>query len=168
MPIKNQFSITAEDVEQISTILDGSAFDTFELTTTHFTLRVAKSTSGSGMTQEWKHDSALDEVTLNNEPAVVEKKRVTLEKAEGLSEVLAPLPGTFYRSPKPGAPAFIETGTVVRDDTAIAIIETMKLMNSVYAGGEGKVVEICVEDGEMVDKGDVLIRVRPTSEESHD
>jgi acetyl-CoA carboxylase biotin carboxyl carrier protein len=67
--------------------------------------------------------------------------------------------GSFYRAPKPGAAPFVEIGTQVSADTVVAIIETMKLMNSVYAGAAGRVVEICVGDGGFVEQHQVLMRL---------
>jgi biotin carboxyl carrier protein len=73
--------------------------------------------------------------------------------------VTAPLLGTFYRAPKPGAPPFVERGSTVEPDTVIAIIEVMKLMNSVRAGVHGTVVEILPADGALVEYGETLLRV---------
>ena len=60
--------------------------------------------------------------------------------------VRAPLPGTFYRAPRPGAAPFVEVGSRVSADTVVGIVETMKLMNSVHAGVAGTVAEICVAE----------------------
>src|SRR5262249_3172034 len=62
--------------------------------------------------------------------------------------VRAPLPGTFYRAPRPGAAPFVEVGSRVGADTVIGIVETMKLMNSVPAGVAGVVAEFCVANAE--------------------
>jgi acetyl-CoA carboxylase biotin carboxyl carrier protein len=79
----------------------------------------------------------------------------------GLAEIRAPLPGTFYRAPQPGAPPFVDIGSQVAGDTVVAIIETMKLMNPVYAQVAGTVTEICLADGELAAQGAVLMRVGP-------
>ncbi len=81
----------------------------------------------------------------------------------GLIEVRPPLMGTFYRAPKPGAPPYVEVGSNVGPDTVIGIIETMKLMNSAYAGAAGVVAEICAADGQLVEQNHVLMRLRPRS-----
>ncbi|MGH3253654.1 MAG: acetyl-CoA carboxylase biotin carboxyl carrier protein, partial [Trebonia sp.] len=62
--------------------------------------------------------------------------------ADGLAAVAAPLPGTFYRAPRPGAEPFVRVGDEVAPDTVVAIVETMKLMNSVHAGVTGRVARI--------------------------
>ncbi|MFO1402402.1 MAG: biotin/lipoyl-containing protein [Steroidobacteraceae bacterium] len=79
------------------------------------------------------------------------------------SEVSSPLLGTFYRAPKPGAPPFVDVGSLVEPDTVIAIVEVMKLMNTVRAGVHGTVSEILARDGELVEYGQALLRVRRAS-----
>jgi acetyl-CoA carboxylase biotin carboxyl carrier protein len=74
-------------------------------------------------------------------------------------EVRAPLLGTFYRAPQPGAPPYVEIGSQVAADTVVALIETMKLMNPVYAGTAGRVSEICLDDGQFAEQDAVLMRV---------
>jgi acetyl-CoA carboxylase biotin carboxyl carrier protein len=74
-------------------------------------------------------------------------------------DVLAPLLGTFYRAPKPGAPPFVEVGSQVEEDTLIGIIEVMKLMNTVRAGVRGQVTQILGRDGALVEYGELLMRV---------
>jgi acetyl-CoA carboxylase biotin carboxyl carrier protein len=78
----------------------------------------------------------------------------------GLVAVRAPLPGTFYRAPRPGAAPFVEVGSRVGADTVIGIVETMKLMNSVPAGVAGVVAEFCVANAELAAQGAVLLRIR--------
>jgi acetyl-CoA carboxylase biotin carboxyl carrier protein len=75
-------------------------------------------------------------------------------------EVAAPLLGTFYRAPKPGAAPFVEVGSPVNEDTIVGIIEVMKLMNTVRAGVRGTVTEIIAADGALVEFGETLMRVR--------
>jgi acetyl-CoA carboxylase biotin carboxyl carrier protein len=77
-----------------------------------------------------------------------------------LVAVRAPLPGTFYRAPRPGAAPFVEVGSRVGADTVIGIVETMKLMNSVHAGVAGTVAEFCVANAEFAAHGATLLRIR--------
>ena len=77
-----------------------------------------------------------------------------------LVAVRAPLPGTFYRAPRPGAAPFVEVGSRVGADTVVGIVETMKLFNSVTAGAAGTVAEICLDNAEFADRGSTLLRIR--------
>ncbi|MDM4718192.1 biotin/lipoyl-containing protein [Micromonospora sp. WMMA1363] len=76
--------------------------------------------------------------------------------AVGTFTVAAPLVGTFYRSPAPGAPPFVEVGQDVASGQQVAIVEAMKLMNPVEVDRPGRVVEVCVADGAEVEYGEVL------------
>ena len=78
----------------------------------------------------------------------------------GLVAVRAPLPGTFYRAPRPGAEPFVEVGSRVGADTVVGIVETMKLMNSVTAGAAGTVAEICLGNADFAAHGATLMRIR--------
>ena len=69
--------------------------------------------------------------------------------------------GTFYRAEAPGAAPFVEVGARVEPDTVVCLIEVMKMMNSVAAGVSGTVVEVCAQNGEVVENGDPLFRVEP-------
>jgi acetyl-CoA carboxylase biotin carboxyl carrier protein len=75
--------------------------------------------------------------------------------------VAAPLPGTFYRAPRPGADPFVQAGDAVTPDTVVAIIETMKLMNSVHAGTAGRVAQVCLGNGEFAAIGATLMLIEP-------
>jgi acetyl-CoA carboxylase biotin carboxyl carrier protein len=77
-----------------------------------------------------------------------------------LKEITSPMLGTFYRAPKPGSAPFVEIGSVVDEDSVIAIIEVMKLMNTVRAGVKGVITEILPGDESLVEFGEVLMRAR--------
>lgn len=80
---------------------------------------------------------------------------------DGLTVVTAPNLGTFYRSPKPGAPPYVEIGQKVTPDTEVCLIEVMKLFTPVVAGVYGVVREVCVEDGQMVEFEQPLFYLEP-------
>ena len=80
---------------------------------------------------------------------------------DGRNKVIAPLVGTFYRSPSPGAKAFVEEGDVVDAGQTVAIVEAMKLMNQVAAEQGGKVAEIVAKDGDWVEFEQVLMYLEP-------
>ena len=75
--------------------------------------------------------------------------------------VNSPFVGTFYRTPAPDQPAFVEVGSVVKKGQALCIIEAMKLMNEIEADEPGKVAEIFVENGQPVEFGQPLFRIEP-------
>lgn len=80
---------------------------------------------------------------------------------DGMVAVRAPNLGTFYRAPKPGAPAYVEVGQTVEADTEVCLIEVMKLFTPVKAGVAGTVREICTDDAQMVEFEQVLVIIEP-------
>jgi acetyl-CoA carboxylase biotin carboxyl carrier protein len=151
--------LTAEDVQEIVATLRGSGFRGLDLTTTRFTLRVAR---GEGVddnwTQEWSHSGGPAELAPTM--AAAGEAPESAEEDAGVVPIKAPLPGSFYHAPQPGADPFVSLGQVVTPDTIVGIIETMKVMNSVAAGVAGEVVEIVAANGAMLEGDAVLFRVR--------
>jgi acetyl-CoA carboxylase biotin carboxyl carrier protein len=76
--------------------------------------------------------------------------------------VKAPMLGTFYAAPKPGAPPFVALGQHVGAEDNVCIIEVMKLMNYVKAGAAGKVVHVAVSNGDLVEFDQALVYIDPT------
>ncbi len=105
-------------------------------------------------------DGEADGTSRAEEVAGEDGAEVAGEGSEGLVAVRAPLPGTFYRAPRPGAAPFAEVGSRVGADTVIGIVETMKLMNPVHAGVAGVVAEFCVGNAEFAAHGATLLRIR--------
>ena len=75
--------------------------------------------------------------------------------------IRAPMVGTFYRAPEPGARPFVAVGDRVGSDTVVCIIEVMKLMNSISAGAQGTVTQVLVDDAAPVETGQPLIVLEP-------
>jgi len=79
-----------------------------------------------------------------------------------LQAITAPMVGTFYRSPAPGEPAFVEVGSRISAGQPVCILEAMKLMNELESEISGEVVEILLENGTPVEFGQVLMRIKPS------
>ena len=75
--------------------------------------------------------------------------------------ISSPMLGTFYRAPAPGDPPFVEVGTTVDEDTTVCIIEVMKLFSTIKAERRGRITRVSVEDGELVEYGQVLFLLDP-------
>jgi len=155
-------NLTNDDVEEIIRALDSSYFNELRLKTEKFDLYLRR--SQSSWTQEM-HTLASPNLiggSLSERTKVDDKTASKQSEGEvaGLAVVKAPMVGTFYRAPKPGAPPFVDIGSIVGEHTVVGIIETMKLMNSVSAGISGRIVEICVADGQLVEAEHVLMRVK--------
>jgi len=76
-------------------------------------------------------------------------------------EVISPMVGTFYRSPTPESPPFVEVGQTVEVGEVVCIVEAMKLMNEIKSEVKGKIVEVLVENAQPVEFGQTLFLVEP-------
>ena len=156
-------NLTNDDVEEIIRALESSYFNELRLKTEKFDLHLRR--SQSSWTQEM-HTLASPNLIgglLSESRTKVDEETASKQsegEVAGLAVVKAPMVGTFYRAPKPGAPPFVDIGSIVGEHTVVGIIETMKLMNSVSAGISGRIVEICVADGQLVEAEHVLMRVK--------
>jgi acetyl-CoA carboxylase biotin carboxyl carrier protein len=167
--------LTNEDVADILALLDSLPYDSLDVETPRFRLTLRRA-PGGGWTEE---SQVLSEPTVvtpasngTSAPAAASPdiSEVSGERsqadgqptdADGLAVVAAPLPGTFYRAPRPGADPFVQVGDLVSPDTVVAIVETMKLMNSVHAGMAGRVARICADNGEFTPAGTTLMLIEP-------
>ena len=144
-------SLTARDIAEITRLLEESAFDELDLEIDGLKIHLRR--SGTVPRRA---------AAANAAPQVPATAAPTPEDPT-LAPVRAPLLGTFYRAPKPGAPPFVEAGTRVEPDSIVGIIEVMKLMNTVRAGVAGIVREIRARDGVLVEYGETLLTVAPES-----
>lgn len=90
-------------------------------------------------------------------PAIKEEKTTT--PASKGTPITSPMVGAFYAAPAPGAKPFVKVGDTVSTGQVVCIVEAMKLMNEIESEVSGKIVEICVEDGQSVEYGQVLMYV---------
>jgi acetyl-CoA carboxylase biotin carboxyl carrier protein len=144
-------SLTAADVAEIMRLVEQSGFDelTLEINGTKISLRRGAPVA-----------IAAPEAAAPVPSAAATGTTTTAISDPTLQNLTSPLLGTFYRAPKPGAPPFVEVGAQVDTDTIVAIIEVMKLMNTVRAGVRGTVAEIVAVDGELAEYGATLMRIR--------
>src|SRR5438552_163256 len=154
--------LSYEDVQNILKIIDASSLEELHLEIGEFKLVVRK--RGPRPDSQSAGDAAEE-----SGPAVARAPAASPgggrpsphAPRDGMVEVRAPMVGTFYRAPAPGAPPFVEVGAKVEPDDVVCIIEVMKLMNSIRAGRRGRVVEILAENAELVEYGQPLIVIEP-------
>ena len=143
--------------------------------------KLAKIITGNGLTEISIEDGEqaitirkdLPEVVVGSAPAVTpavaapapatqtvsEKAEVSAENAPKGRPITSPMVGTFYMAPSPEAAPFVEIGSDVNVGDVVCIIEAMKLMNEIKSEEAGKVVKICVKNGDPVEFGQVLMYV---------
>jgi acetyl-CoA carboxylase biotin carboxyl carrier protein len=86
---------------------------------------------------------------------------VAASEAAGLVPIEAPMVGTFYRAPAPGADPYVKEGDIVQKGTVVCIIEAMKLMNEIETEVAGRIVNVMAENGQPVEFGQALFLVEP-------
>jgi acetyl-CoA carboxylase biotin carboxyl carrier protein len=169
-------TVTAADIEALTELFERSDWDTLQLEFDCFQLNLNKrsasaaATAGNHLTSSATSihnpsDSDFAEPATPVSPqattAPARENTAKLNIPQGLIAVRAPNLGTFYRSPKPGAPPYVEIGNEVEAKTEVCLLEVMKLFTSVVAGERGIVREILIVDGEMVEHGQPLILLEP-------
>lgn len=166
--------LTEDEVHVILNLLENSSFDFLQLEFGDLKLTVSKSgyvpgaldrdpVPGKEPTLSTPADPATPIGAPTEQPEQTPPPVVPEEIAgrEGLIPVPAPMVGTFYAAPEPGAPPFVEKGTRVEDDTTLGLIEVMKVFTAIRAGVSGVIDEVLVSNGQFVEYGQELFLVRP-------
>jgi len=163
-----------DDVLFILKLLDESEFDELQIESKDFKL-IAKKKGGNLEVQKTGSPQLAPELPqkiIEDEITTPKFKETSFEvRKEGqiskplifdkdLVPIKAPMLGTFYRTPKPGAPPFVEIGSLVKEEDPVCVIEVMKCFNTVRAGVEGEIVQICAEHGQMVEFQQTLFLVK--------
>ena len=134
----------SKEIRELIEMISRSNFSTFELEEADgFKLKLVK------------QGAALAESVVAAEPAPAPE--------DGVVDFNSPIVGTFYRSPGPDAPPFADVGQTVKKGQVLCIVEAMKVMNEIESEMDAEVVEVCVTDGQPVEFGEVLFRLRPLS-----
>ena len=157
------------ELKELIELISRSNFVTFELEREGFKLKLEKGAGASAQAPSATASfpvapppRAPAAVTFAPEPAAGAPAVPAPDAAaSGLVEMTSPIVGTFYRQPSQAAPPFVEPGSKVRKGQVLCIIEAMKLMNEIEAEIDGEVVEILVANGQPVEFGELLFRLRP-------
>ena len=156
-------SLTHTDVTRILELLDRAAeLDSLEVKLGDFVVQASKPgavapDSAAVFRPAATASQAATHVTPNAAPAA----ETAVQIPEGMVAIRAPMVGTFYSSPRPGEPLFVEEGGVVEADTTVCLVEVMKMFNSVESTTRGIVHKILVRNGELVQHNQVLMLIAP-------
>ncbi len=155
--------LSYDDVQKILEIIDGSSLEELHLEIGDLKLVVRKRGAHAEVSEftppatPARRPAGPSELTPAPPAPPPAPRR---PRTDGV-EVKAPMVGTFYRAPAPGAPPFVDVGSAVVEGDTVCIIEVMKLMNSIRADCRGRVVEICAGNGALVEFGQTLIVIEP-------
>jgi acetyl-CoA carboxylase biotin carboxyl carrier protein len=160
--------LSEDDVLHILKLIDESKFDYFQLEVGELKITVSKGDpiplAGSTQPMVVSTAPAVASAPMATPKPVAASAAPAAAKAVipvGHLAVTAPILGTFYVAPEPGAPPFVAVGQQVTEDTTCGLIDVMKVFNSVRAGVKGTVVEVVAPNGGFVEFGQTLIIVKP-------
>ncbi len=154
-------------IQRVIDMVEGAEIDSLEVSRWGTRVRVAKSPTiqvGGGTPAAAPAVSSGHQAASSAPGAPRPEAEPTGEAAEAASslvDIVSPMVGTFFRAPAPDAPAYVDTGDKVNKGQTLCILEAMKLMNELESEVAGTIREICVENGDPVEYGQVLFRVDP-------
>jgi acetyl-CoA carboxylase biotin carboxyl carrier protein len=158
-----------EDIERILELIRQHDLAEFELERDGLKLRVRKSSTGHPLVPQAivaasapVPQSTAQGPMSHPPPSAPLAPEPEIDAVE-LAVVKSPIVGTFYLSPEPGGPAFVEVGDHVQKDQVLCIIEAMKLMNEITSEYDGEIASIYVENGTPVQYGERLFAIRTSS-----
>ena len=168
-------NIKLEDILKILEQFEKSSIDSLRYKTGEEEIELSRHKNGRQETSELKgtHLDQLKELISREEsknagqPAQTQEETEPAEPQqaapapqEDLHKVISPIIGTFYTSPAPGKPNFVKPGDKVKKGDVLCIIEAMKVMNKIESDVSGEIVEVVAEDGQAVEYGSELFRIR--------
>jgi len=144
--------LTFQQLQELLLVLQQTSITTFHLKSDAFELTLEQGQTG-----------VISAVSPSVTPVVALGERPTPEAKETKKgiEVTSMMVGTFYAAPAPGEPPFVQVGDRVQLGQTLGIVEAMKTMNEIEAPASGEIIEIGVENGQPIEFGQVLMRLRP-------
>ena len=145
-----------ERVEDLVNMLEGSTIGELELTEAGNEIIIRRQ-PGMVMVSAPTHLSSMGQPGLQVAPGTAAHAAET----DTSIAIITPLTGVYYSSPSPNSPPFVSKGDVVQIGQVIALVEAMKVFNEIQAEVSGRVSQLVATTGEVVQKGDVLIKIQP-------
>lgn len=153
--------IDKDFLESLIRMIDESSLDNLEIERGGTRIRLSKSSDVAGVVTTSGGVEGSPPAQAAPASPIAEPSPAPASPASNLTDVPSPMVGTFYRSPAPDAGPYVEIGSDVGEGSVLCIIEAMKLMNELECEVAGRVAEVCVENGEPVEYGQVLFRIEP-------
>lgn len=157
--------INLDWIRQLIDLVDESDIDSLEISRFGTRVRISKSppvhvvAGGSAPPMPAGVAGGHGAVSLTEQPAVAAESPEEAPVDDSIVEVTSPMVGTFYRSPAPDAPPYVEVGDRIRKGQTLCILEAMKLMNELEAEVGGTVRQICVDNGDPVEYGQTIFHI---------
>lgn len=162
--------LKVQEIREIIRLVDQSSITQFEYESDGSVIKIKK--EAAQVVSETKEDPVLQQQvqhTSNVEKQGQVQEEVPVQQGEhetttdadnNIEEIVAPMVGTFYRKPSPESEPYVQIGDRVEEDSIVCIVEAMKLFNEIEAEVSGEIVEVLVGDGELVEYGQPLFKVK--------
>ncbi|MGP4042318.1 acetyl-CoA carboxylase biotin carboxyl carrier protein [Gracilibacillus sp. D59] len=162
--------LTIQEINQLIDKLDQSTIEEFSYEANGGKIKLKKNAGETTTHVAPRPVVQTEEVVSQANPESTTKPEVSTEetvtkeepqpKADYDHEIVSPMVGTFYSSPSPDKPAYVQVGDQVNEDSIVCILEAMKLFNEIEADITGTITEILAENGELVEYGQPLFRIK--------
>lgn len=156
------------EIKQIVDLMKRSELIEFEIEESNFKLRICRAAKNGGQAQPMPiafHGATNPPFVIEQQhPAASTQLQAAPEKpaedSTTIEYVKSPMVGTFYRASSPDSAPYCQIGAYVTAESVLCIVEAMKVMNEIHAEVSGRIVEILVEDGQPVEYGQPLFKVK--------
>jgi acetyl-CoA carboxylase biotin carboxyl carrier protein len=155
-----------KQIKQIIELMKRSELTEFAVEEEGFKLKIRRGTNGLPIVSSSRGSNSPFPIVENTPPPAANVAAPTASSASvpkdeaGVSYIKSPMVGTFYRAASPESKPFAEVGAKVVENTVVCIIEAMKIMNEIQAETKGTVLEVLVENGQPVEYGQRLFKVK--------
>ena len=147
-------------IEALAKLIRQSDLTALEISEGNTRIRLERSVSATApSTMPLVAVPAVPEVTAVSIPETVQSEHSSTVDFNNMNEVKSPMVGVFYAAPSPGAQPYVSIGSKVKAGDVLCIVEAMKLMNEIVAEQDGEIVDICAQDGQIVEYGQTLFKI---------
>ena len=158
-------AVDAKQIRELIDLISRSNFAEFEFEGDGYKLKLVKE-QGAAASSAGPHAATAEtakgvEASASAPPEAVAEAAAQSVADNGLVEFHSPIVGTFFRAAGPDAEPFVEIGSQVKKGQVLCIVEAMKVMNEIESEVEGEVAEVLVANGQPVEFGEILFRLRP-------
>ena len=146
-------------IKALADILNGKNLTSLELEEGDSRIRIERTIKELGSTNQGYHPVQVEEERVSNIEKDLQQKTEEKTQANNLMEVKSPMVGVFYAAPSPDSPPFVKIGDRVKKGDVICVIESMKLMNDITSDVTGEIIDICVNNGDVVEFSQPLFKI---------
>ncbi|SFA71797.1 biotin carboxyl carrier protein [Lentibacillus halodurans] len=164
--------LKVQEIRELIKLIDQSSIDEFTYEADGTSVTMKKSSDNPVTAENAKPAETIERSTETvksaepeihaeqKEDSILTEKTAADTQADFDHEIVSPMVGTFYAKPNPESDTYVQQGSKVEKDTVVCIVEAMKLFNEIEAETNGEITEILADDGELVEYGQPLFRVK--------